>query len=207
MNVRKSSERKKPVSRKVSSQKRGSIDGSAAGESKSGGFLRAAINVFIIFHLVAITCWALPLDIFPTRAVKKLVRPYMVWTGLFQSWDTFAPNPIRLNSYAKAAVITENHHIKVWAFPRMEELSFSERYRKERYRKFAEVLIQQKNAILWPDAAKHLARTFDDPADLPDKVILIQFLADINPPGDKSPDPIPTPKVFYEDYVQPEDLK
>ncbi len=100
--MRKSSERKKSVPRKSPRKKRSAIGGSAAGESKSDGFQRAAINMFLIFHLIAITCWALPLDILPTRVVKNFVRPYMVWTGLFQSWDTFAPNPIRLNSYAKA---------------------------------------------------------------------------------------------------------
>jgi hypothetical protein len=86
----------------------------------------------------------------------------------------------------------------------MEELSFSERYRKERYRKFAEVMLQEKNAAIWPDIAKHIARLFNSPTDPPDKVFLIQYQTDITPGADETH--LKT-NVFYEDYVQPENLK
>ena len=46
----------------------------------------------------------------------------------------------------------------------MEELSFRERYRKERYRKFEEVLQDQQNEALWPDVATHIARLLKSPA-------------------------------------------
>ena len=123
-------------------------------------FLRGAISAFILFHLIAITCWAAPTNFWLVVRVKDLVRPYMLWSGLFQSWDTFAPNPPNVNSYVKAVVVTQDLHIHVWAFPRMEELSYSERYRKERYRKFAEVMLQANNAAILPDVAKHIARSF-----------------------------------------------
>jgi len=131
----------------------------------------------------------------------------MLWAGLFQSWDTFAPNPRPVNSYIKAVVITQNHHIHAWTFPRMEELSFGERYRKERYRKFAEVLSDQSSAGLWPDVANHLARSFTSQADTPNKVLLIQFRSDIKPEADGPYDQIPKSNIFYEKYLQPEDLR
>ena len=111
--------------------------------SESPAFLRGAISIFILFHLIAITCWAAPTSFWLVAEIKGLVRPYMLWSGLFQSWDTFAPNPPTANSYVKAAVVTQDHHIHVWAFPRMEELSYSERYFKERYRKFSEVMFNR----------------------------------------------------------------
>jgi len=174
-----------------------------AGKSES----RAAISIFILFHLVAITCWAIPTNFWLVQGVKELVRPYMLWTGLFQSWDTFAPNPPVVNSFVKAVVVTRDGHLHVWAFPRMEELSYSRRYREERYRKFAEVMLQPNNAAIWPDVAKHIVRMFSSQADLPAKVLLIQYQADITPGADGTPEPTPRPNVFYEDYVQPEDLK
>lgn len=173
----------------------------------SEGFRQGAISIFILFHLVAITCWAVPWEISPVKVVKELVRPYMAWSGLFQSWDMFAPNPKSINSYIKAVVITQNRHVHVWTFPRMEELSFAERYRKERYRKFTEVLPRQENAVLWPDVANHLARSFNDPADPPDKIMLVQFVSDIKPGADESYDPVSTPNVFYEGYIEPGDLR
>jgi hypothetical protein len=140
------------------------------------------------------------------REVKELVRPYMVWSGLFQTWDMFAPDPKSINSYVRAVVITQDRHIKVWNFPRMEELSFGERYRKERYRKFAEVL-PEKEEVLLPDVAGHLARLFNSQADPPYKVLLIQFRADIRPGADKSAEPVYKPNLFYEGYVEPGDLR
>ena len=171
------------------------------------GLQQGAISVFILFHLIAITCWALPWNFPPVSDVKVLVRPYMLWSGLFQSWDMFAPNPKSINSDVKAVVITSHHHIKVWSFPKMEELGFGERYVKERYRKFAEVLPEPVNEGLLPDVANHIARSFNSPADPPEKVLLIQFRANIKPWVDKAHEAHPQPNVFYEGYVDPGDLR
>jgi hypothetical protein len=165
------------------------------------------ISIFILFHLIAITSWALPWNAPVVRDVKELVRPYLLWTGLFQTWDMFSPNPKSVNAYVKAIVITSDRHMKVWSFPRMEELGIGERYTKERYRKFVEDLLDQKNEGLWPDVANHVARQFNNPIDPPDKVMLIQFQTDIKPWADKSYNPVPEPNVFYEEYVQPGDLR
>ena len=169
------------------------------------GLRRGAISVFILFHLIAITCEAIPADFSPIKNVRQLIEPYMVWTGLFQRWDMFAPDPPTVNSYVKTVVISRDRHMQVWSFPRMEELGFGERYRKERYRKFLEVLPQQQNAPLWPDVARHLAMQFDSPTDPPDKVLLIEFQSDIHPGAEVSP--APRPNIFYEDYLQPGELQ
>jgi hypothetical protein len=166
---------------------------------------RGAISVFILFHLAAITCMALPANFSALNTARELVQPYMLWIGLFQTWDMFGPDPRATNSYVKAVVITQDHHMHVWAFPRMEELSFAERYRKERYRKFLDVLPQPQNAPLWPDAARHVAMQFSNQNDPPDKVLLIEFQSDIQP--EAAQEPTPRPNVFYEDYVQPGALR
>jgi hypothetical protein len=169
--------------------------------------LRGAISAFILFHLIAITCWAAPTKFWLVAGVKELVRPYMLWSGLFQSWDTFAPNPPNVNSYVKAVVVTQDLHIHVWSFPRMEELSYSERYYKERYRKFAEVMLQANNAAILPGIAKHIARTFNGQTSPPQRVLLLQYQTDITLGADESREPVPKPFAFYDYYVQPEDLK
>ncbi len=148
---------------------------------------------------------ALPANFSALNTVRELVQPYMLWIGLFQTWDMFGPDPRATNSYVKAVVITQDHHMHVWAFPRMEELSFAEKYRKERYRKFLDVLPQPQNAPLWPDVAKHVAMQFSNQNDPPDKVLLIEFQSDIHPGA--AQEPTPRPNVFYDDYVQPGDLR
>jgi hypothetical protein len=171
------------------------------------GFRHGAISVFILFHLIAILCWAAPTASPLVEGVKGLVGPYMQWTALSQSWDTFAPDPKAVNAYLKAVAITQHGHMHVFAFPRMEQLSFGERYRKERYRKFAENLAVAGNAAVWPDIARHVARQYPNPADPPDKVVLVQFLADITPWAQNEHGQTPRPVVFYEDFVEREDLR
>src|ERR1700677_3538377 len=62
-------------------------------------FRRGVTSASIAFHLVAITCIAFPFDLPPIRNMKALVKPYMVWAGLFHTCDMFAPNPEAINSY------------------------------------------------------------------------------------------------------------
>ena len=168
-------------------------------------FLQGAISVFIVFHLVAIICWAMPVNFSLFGAVNEMTRPYLLWTGLFQSWDMFAPDPMKTNTYVKAVVITQSHHVHVWSFPRMDQLGFGQRYQKERYRKFVEDMQREQNAALLPDVVKHIARFYNDPADPPQKVLLIKFQTDITP-GSKS-EPEPRPTDFYDEYIEPEDLR
>jgi hypothetical protein len=191
----------------VGSSAKGAV-GPASTASGMRRIARRVIIAFILFHLVAITCWAVPSNFLPLILIRQLVRPYMLWTGLFQSWDMFAPDPKSANTYVKAIIVTQNRHILVFTFPRMELLSLAERYRKERYRKFAENLPKEQNAAVWPDVARHLARAYNNPADPPYKISLIQFHSDIKPGEDEFEAPIPEPTIFYEDYfVQPEDLR
>jgi hypothetical protein len=187
-------------------KKKAAAPGQAA-NSESPARLRVAISTFILFHLIVITCWAAPTNFWLVAGIRGLVRPYMLWSGLFQSWDTFAPNPPTVNSYVKAAVVTQHHHIHVWAFPRMEELSYSQRYRQERYRKFAEVMLQPNNAAILPDIAKHIARSFNSQTDPPERVLLVQYQTDITLGADETRNPTPKPFAFYDDYVPPGDLK
>jgi hypothetical protein len=179
----------------------------AAEDSANRSFAHAAISVFILFHLIAITCWAVPWNVSVMRELKELIRPYMAWSGLYQSWDMFAPNPKSIDSYIKAVVFTGDRRMKVWTFPRMEELGFAERYQKERYRKFEETLPEQRYEALRPGVATHVARLFNSQVDPPDKVVLIEFRSDIKPGADESYVPVPKPNVFYEGYIQPGDLR
>lgn len=177
----------------------------AGGSGEENPFRRMAVNVFILFHLVAVTCVALPVKLPVVSGVKELVAPYLRWTGLYQTWDMFAPDPVKVNAYVKSVVMTRDGHVRVWSFPRMEELGFAERYRKERYRKFMEILPLPQNAPLWPDVARHIARQFPSRNDPPEKVILIQFVSEIDPHADQSHQPVARPNVFYDDYLSPGD--
>jgi hypothetical protein len=196
MSEAKGNRRKKPTQTKKQSRPR---------TQPAGALRRGAISAFILFHLFVIMVVAVPLKAF--SGVKALVMPYMRWSGLYQSWDMFGPDPVKVNAYVKAVVISRDRHMQVWSFPKMEDLGLGERFRKERYRKFLEVLPQPQFAPLWPDVASHIARSLNNPADPPDKVLLIEFQSDIHPEGPDSPEPAARPNVFYEDYLPPGALR
>jgi hypothetical protein len=170
---------------------------------------RAAINFFLIFHIVAISCWCIPTTSPLILGFKERIRPYMVWSGVFQSWDMFSPKPASANAYLEAIVIYKDGSSQLWPFPRMEMLSFTNRYFKERYRKFEENLQNRDDAVLWPDAARYIARLNTDRSNPAQKVMLVLRWSDIIPPTDStSSDHGPwNVDVFYNYNVEPGDLQ
>jgi hypothetical protein len=169
---------------------------------------RIAINLFLSFHILAITCWCMPLDIPLFQLCRHLVRPYFLWAGLFQSWDTFAPTPWSANSYVEATIIYRDGSRKIWSFPRMEQLSLTERYFKERYRKFSEGLQHDGNDALWLDVARRIARLNSTPSKPAKTIILVQRWSFIVPRADGSYRPEPWDVHVLLGYgVRPEDLQ
>jgi hypothetical protein len=167
-----------------------------------------AINAFLLFHIVAISCWALPLDNPLIFSVRKLVRPYFIWSGLFQSWDMFSPEPKRVNSYLEAIIIYTDGSSTLWSFPRMELLGSDERYAKERYRKFEENLQNDLYSGLRPDTARYIARLNNQKSSPPKTIMLVVRWSDIIPRTDDTYDRGPwNSNIFFTYDVQPEDLK
>jgi hypothetical protein len=170
-------------------------------------FKRGVIAVFIAFHIFAITIWAIPADSRVVNGARQLVQPYIVWAGVSQTWDMFAPNPKDVNRFLKAVVITEHRHPYVYSFPRMELLSLPERYQKERYRKFEDFISQPQFAPLLPDVAVHIARLYDSPSDRSDRVMIIKYELRIDPSDEYQSMRSPKPTVIYDDYVERSDLR
>lgn len=169
---------------------------------------RWAINLFIGFHLVAITCWCLPIDTPLLPLCRSLVRPYFLWVGLFQSWDMFAPVPKGANTYVEAELHFSDGSRRVWTYPRMEQMSLKEKLFKERYRKFGDNLQRDELDDLLPDAARYIARLNSTTSNPVKTVILIQRLCFIVPRSDGAYISEPWQSHILLGYgVRPEDLK
>lgn len=171
-----------------------------------GGVRRVAINAFLIFHIVAITSWCIPSNAALLLAIRNTVRPYMLWSGLFQAWDMFAPSPRSVNAHVEAAVILRDGRIQTWKFPRMEQLGLLSRTFKERYRKFVENLQEDSHKAMWSDVARRIARANNDPSDAPEVVMLIRYWSTIVPAREYHPQP-ERARIFFEYDVKPEDLR
>jgi hypothetical protein len=170
---------------------------------------RIAVNAFVVFHLVAILAWALPLNTLLIGKTKELISPYMLWSGLFQAWDLFAPDPRSANVYVDAQVIFRDGQQRTWSFPRMEELGIVDKYFKERYRKWAnDNLRMDSYAALWPDAARYVARVNADRANPPRTVRLVRHWSNIDAPGTLNRDASAgwQQYTFYNYEVKPGDL-
>lgn len=198
---------RKDASEGANPQASQAVHSSQPANKENPGFRRGAISTFILFNMVAIVSWAIPLNVAPLPQIKEIVRPYLLWTGLFQSWDFFAPNPRPVNSFIQAVAVTQDHRMRVFNFPRMEQLSYGKKYREERYRKFEEVLCDSRYTALWPDVARHVASLLNSPTDPPQMVILMKFQAPIQYGVTPAQEPVPKPEFFYEYYVSGEDLR
>lgn len=148
---------------------------------------RILLNAIIIFHLTAIVSWSFPIDSPLRTKIVRRIKPYMLWTGLWQSWDMFAPNPLQINAHLEALVTFRDGTQRVWPFPRMEKLSYLERYTKERYRKWSSDYVRSDAySSIWADTARYIARNHYNPLNPPSEVTLKRYWMEIPPPAPSS---------------------
>ncbi|HXI42730.1 MAG TPA: hypothetical protein VNH83_22300 [Bryobacteraceae bacterium] len=171
---------------------------------------RYAISAFLLFHLLVIGSWSLPPSTRLDAFIRNAVAPYAWRSGLAQSWDMFAPNPLHANTYIEAEITYRNGQVRTWTFPQMQELGYAERYAKERYRKFANDRLRlDEYAVLWPDAARYIARLNGDASNPPRTVNLLRYWSLISPPpppGEEEQTPHWERHLFFTYTVKPGDL-
>jgi hypothetical protein len=165
------------------------------------------IKVFVVFHIAAITIWALPsppsgildgkqrgalgdrLLVFNQLHLKPSpVKYYLMPTGFWQYWDMFSPNPASIDFYGTAEVVFRDGTVRPYQYPRMFLLPLHTKYLKERYRKFYERAHLEANSYLWPTFAQRVALLhFEDPENPPVTVRLTRHWLQVSPPGEPQP--------------------
>ena len=125
----------------------------------------------------------------------------------------FAPDPLAIDIDLDADVRFQDGSRATWVFPRMEELSYGARYRRERYRKWRERVRLDAFALIWPDTARYVARLHDRPDRPVEVVALTRRWAEIPPPVGPWLPPRPTAVTPLHQYrffvytVGPEGLR
>lgn len=179
---------------------------SDAASFQPGGKRRVFISLFLLFHLFVILVWAFPANPAPIRFARFLVGPYMNWSGLFQNWNLFAPDPQSVNAYLDAEITCRNGEKKIWKFPMPQDYGYYRRYFLSRQLKWsADNLRQDRLSPLWPDAARYIARRNNDPANPPVAVKLMRHWAQVPPPMSGEPETWNT-YTFFRYSVAPGDL-
>jgi len=132
-----------------------------------------ALNCFIVAHIFAVTVWLLPNN--PLKKVcLNLVTPYIAGMGLWQTWAVFAPDPKTWTTYVTARVTFQDGTKREWDFCRLEKLDYLTRLFKDRDRKWAESVNDNRNYRVWPDTCNYIARQFTDKQNPPVLVSLIR---------------------------------
>lgn len=196
------------------------------GDDKKG--VHWSIKAFVLFHLLAVISWSLPPP--PGRVLKpgakfalretsnyflkanaplkqSPIRDYLFFTGQWQSWDMFAPDPLNTDYWLDAVVTYQDGSVRRFQYPRMFDLSIGEKYFKERYRKYFENVRGDQFAYLWPDLAQRIALlASSDRGNLPAKVALVKHWKVVAPPG-APPNDRYLSGTFYEHLVDQKRLK
>ncbi|MDX1953232.1 MAG: hypothetical protein SFY81_13705 [Verrucomicrobiota bacterium] len=151
---------------------------------------RVFVNAFIVFHIIALGLWGLPTSPFRQRLTRPFHK-YVLFTGLWHSWDMFAPTPLMVNFDVVAEITYSNGGIKTWHFPRPEKMSHWRRMNKERWRKWRERVRSDSYEIVWDDTSRFVARKFWFPTNPPVAVKLIRRWDNIPQPLRTDHQPIP----------------
>ena len=177
------------------------------------------VKLFVLFHLVAITTWALPN---PPSAVdsgkvtpagtqwipywnKKFIKSfppltvYLMTTGFWQYWDMFAPDPAQTDTWGDAEVVFQDGTTKHYQYPRMFLLPVHEKHVKERYRKFFERAGSDDYNYLWSSFGFRIATQFDNPKNPPVRVKLFRHWRPVAHPGQAQKQDYDS--YMYYDYV------
>lgn len=163
------------------------------------------IKVFVAFHLVAVVTWALPppparvlqegAEFQPRDAANYFLkannalkgppfREYLFFTGQWQSWDMFAPDPINMDLWLDAIVTYSDGAKLRYEYPRMATLGYGDRYLMERYRKFFENVNSPAHIYALPELAQGIAFKCDtNPGNPPVQVSLVRHWRTVSAPG------------------------
>lgn len=171
---------------------------------------RRWLNAFLVWHVCAVAAWLLPHGWPVVRALAPPdnggpVRAYLTLTNFGQDWKMFAPEPDRRDQFVRAAVTLADGQTRLWTFPRMSDLGYAERYRRERFRKLVEA--SGRDFHVWPALARYAARRVAaaEPHNPPVLVTLVRHFRDVPPPGRPLPPFQSAP--FFGLRVTPEDLR
>ncbi len=182
-------------------------DTALKGPSESA-FQRAIISVFILFYITVVILWVCPWSRTKNALIEPLT-PHIYYTGVWQGFAVFAPDPRKSNYRIFADIKYDDGSQKRWNYPAMEKLGLFERFCKEHYRKYGNDCLNF-NELLWPDFARYVARLNNEKTKHPVTIALIRTSADIPPIEEGLGKPNPEQTKVYQFFlyrVLPEDLR
>lgn len=141
--------------------------------------LAGAVGVY----LLVIFAWCVPGTSPGLARLRRFVEPALLYTGLWQGWDMFAPEPASLNARLEAEVTFADGSKTVWPFPHLARMGLWGKFTQERFRKWAIDRVRlDQYAASWPDTARWVARQLPRGASPPQQITLVRLWRTIPPP-------------------------
>ena len=162
-------------------------------------------NAFILMMVYVMAFWSLPDSNFRTFMVGP-IRSVVLYTGIAQPCDLFAPRPIMLNARIEARLRTRDGRMLFWHAPKSDELGFMGSLRQEQHHKILEHLRQDQFSDNWSDLAKYIARQIAVRNGLPMDshsvygIELFRQWADVPEPASGDSQPIPPHYPLLSEY-------
>lgn len=151
-------------------------------------YRKEILTLFICYNVISVGFHLCAPGLFRDRVLGAL-NPYLWYTGLWQDFCVFVPNPKDYNVHLTANVHFKGGQIMEYKFPNPADDNQFKRMTTERYRKWVHDNVNAPvYKVWWPDTCKWIARKYKmDAANPPIKVELIRHWTDILPPGSPSP--------------------
>jgi hypothetical protein len=142
---------------------------------EESGLGRRVLSLFVTITLVAIVVWLLPASSLKS-ALQPIVAPYLVVSGLTQSWQLFTPEPRQTSREVYARIEYDDGSTSRWELPGGDVIG---PYRSYRWRKWADELRRDRNSDMWEPAARYLADLHATGGKTPTSVTLVRRWAPV----------------------------
>ena len=139
--------------------------------SPSARYTRAALSLLIVAVLTVVLLGSFRRDLIAGR----------LWRiGFQQSWDVYAPEPIRRSQTFEAIITYSDGTASTWRTPRASAML---PYATHRWERWSDSITGDGSVKWWGRAARWIARNHAAPGRVPAKVTLRRRWALVPPPG------------------------
>ncbi len=167
---------------------------------EASGLGRWVISAFLAVTVVALLAWNLPLSEL-RRMTEPFSQPYVNATGLTQTWNLFAPDPLTRTRRLEARILYTDGSSATWQAP-VGGAVFGQ-YRT--YRWYAQMarLRYDASSPRWEPFANWVIRAHDHGGRMPAEIELVRHWRDVAPPGG-GPGGLWQQETFYRRNLAPE---
>ena len=134
--------------------------------------LRHWQTALVAIYIFAVLSWTMPPDKFPGKStVDSVFRAPLLYFGLWQGWDMFAPNPRAEDIWVDVVFKNRDGSSHTWELTHMIQMDFFDRWQRERWRKyFNDHLRLDSERRLWQPfmeyAVRYLREEGQDPTHI-----------------------------------------